>query len=205
MTLGMSSPDSIIVVQTNTSASPSAKASITSSNSASGIWPWPIINLASGISSANSAAVCWMVRTRLWRKKTWPPRSISRRMASRIVSSLYSETKVLTGSRASGGVFITLISRIPVKAMCRVRGMGVALRVRTSTWLRSRFSVSLWPTPNRCSSSTTTSPRFLNLTSFWSNRWVPITMSTVPASNPASTSCCSFGVRNRLNTSTCKG
>ena len=38
---GMSRPDSMIVVQTRTSASPPAKASITFSRAPSVIWPWP--------------------------------------------------------------------------------------------------------------------------------------------------------------------
>ena len=38
----------MIVVQTRTSASPSAKASITFSSAPSGIWPWPTTKRASG-------------------------------------------------------------------------------------------------------------------------------------------------------------
>ena len=62
--------------------------------------------------------------------------------------------------------------------------MGVAVRVRQSTEVLSCFRRSLCFTPKRCSSSTTSSPRFLNFTSFWISRCVPITMSTCPAARP---------------------
>ena len=65
-----------------------------------------------------------------------------------------------------------------------MRGIGVAESVSTSTSVRSCFSRSLAATPNRCSSSTTTRPRSLNATSLDSSRWVPMTMSTVPAARP---------------------
>ena len=58
--------------------------------------------------------------------------------------------------------------------MWRVRGMGVAVRVRQSTLALISLSLSLSLTPKRCSSSTTRRPRFLNSTSFWRRRWVPI-------------------------------
>jgi len=48
----------------------------------------------------------------------------------------------LMGSRSSGGVSIVLMSRIPARAMCKVRGMGVALRLRTSTSCRSFLKCS---------------------------------------------------------------
>ena len=75
---------------------------------------------------------------------------------------------------------MTLRSRIPASARLSVRGIGVADSVRTSTSRFSCFSRSLAATPKRCSSSTTTSPRSLNRTSFESSRWVPITRSTGP-------------------------
>ena len=70
---------------------------------------------------------------------------------------------------------------MPSRLMCRVRGIGVAERVRTSTVARSDLSHSLSSTPNRCSSSMMTRPRSLNATSFWTSRCVPIRMSTPPA------------------------
>ncbi len=39
----------------------------------------------------------------------------------------------MTAVRPSGGSLITLISRIPLSAMCSVRGIGVAVMVSTST------------------------------------------------------------------------
>ena len=87
------------------------------------------------------------------------------------------------GSRSSGGVFRLEMSRTPVRAMYKVRGIGVAVRVRTSTSVRSLFRCSLWETPKRCSSSMTTRPSSLNCTSAESRRWVPITISTSPRAN----------------------
>ena len=50
---------------------------------------------------------------------------------------------------------------MPVRLISRVRGMGVAVRVSTSTSAFSRLIDSLWVTPKRCSSSTTSRPRRL--------------------------------------------
>ena len=86
-------------------------------------------------------------------------------------------------SRSTGGVWITDSSRSPDMAICRVRGIGVAVRVRTWTSSFSALSFSLWATP-KCSSSTITSPSFLNLIDFDSSAWVPMTMSTVPFQFP---------------------
>ena len=86
-----------------------------------------------------------------------------------------------------------LMSRTPIIDMWRVRGMGVAVKVRTSTLCRSSLRRSFWATPKRCSSSTITSPRSLKTTSFESRRWVPMTMSTVPAASPFKISVCSLG------------
>ena len=70
-------------------------------------------------------------------------------------------TKVRIGNRACGAVSIMLMSRMPASAMCRVRGIGVALIVRTSTSVRSCLRNSFWRTPKRCSSSMTTRPEIL--------------------------------------------
>ena len=72
------------------------------------------------------------------------------------------------------------MSRMPDMAMFRVLGMGVAERVSTSTPLDSSLICSLWLTPKRCSSSTTSRPRFLNFTSLESSLWVPMTRSHLP-------------------------
>ena len=52
---------------------------------------------------------------------------------------------------------------MPVSDISSVRGIGVALSVSTSTSVRSFLIRSLCCTPKRCSSSTTSSPRFLNI------------------------------------------
>ncbi len=59
-----------------------------------------------------------------------------------------------------------LRSLMPVEAMYKVLGMGVALSVSTSMFFLMAFSFSLCLTPKRCSSSTTSSPRSLNWISF---------------------------------------
>ncbi len=73
------------------------------------------------------------------------------------------------------------------------------LSVKTSTFFFSCFSFSLCATPNRCSSSTTTSPIFGTFTSFERIRCVPINISTSPFSVFSTTSFCSFFERNRDN------
>ena len=97
------------------------------------------------------------------------------------------------------------ISRMPVIAISRVRGIGVADMLSTSTAVRIRLSASLCSTPNRCSSSTTTSPRSLTLTSALNSRWVPITTSTVPSLRPSTTCAASRSVWNRLSGFTMTG
>jgi len=83
--------------------------------------------------------------------------------------------------------------------------MGVAVSASTSTEARSCFIRSLWATPNRCSSSTISRPRFLKTTSLDSTRCVPMTTSTVPCRRPSITAFCSFGERNRESSSTRTG
>ena len=66
-------------------------------------------------------------------------------------------------SRSFGGVSITDMSRMPTSDMFSVRGIGVAVMVRTSTFLRICLMRSLWATPKRCSSSTTSKPEILEV------------------------------------------
>ena len=113
--------------------------------------------------------------------------------------------KVSIGSRFCGGVVMIDMSRILVSDMCRVRGIGVAVRVRQSMLVFSSLSRSLCLTPKRCSSSITSNPRFLNVTSFWISRWVPTTTSTPPPATAATTARCSCLLRNRDSISTCTG
>jgi hypothetical protein len=63
----------------------------------------------------------------------------------------------------------------------------------------------LWVTPNRCSSSTTTSPRSANLMSLLSRRWVPISTSTSPLAVRVSVSLSCLPVLNRLTDSIWNG
>ena len=52
---------------------------------------------------------------------------------------------------------------MPVSDISSVRGIGVAVSVSTSTFVRISLMRSLCCTPNRCSSSTTSRPRSLNV------------------------------------------
>nr|KEP24592.1 hypothetical protein DA06_04215 [Georgenia sp. SUBG003] len=97
------------------------------------------------------------------------------------------------------------ISRMPVIAISRVRGIGVADIARTSTLVRSCLSVSLCSTPKRCSSSMMTRPRSLNFTSPVSRRWVPITTSIVPARTPSLTAVASASDWKRESARTVTG
>ncbi len=94
---------------------------------------------------------------------------------------------------------------MPVRLISRVRGMGVAVSVSTSTSARRALMDSLWLTPKRCSSSTTSRPRSLKAMSVDSSRWVPMTTSTSPEVTPAVTARAWAGVRKRLSTSTRTG
>ena len=114
-------------------------------------------------------------------------------------------TKVLTDSRRAGGVAMIDKSRIPENDMFRVRGMGVAVRVSTSTSLRRVFSCSFWRTPKRCSSSMITRPRSWNLTSSCSSLWVPIMMSTLPSASAWTAALTSLADLKRDITSTLTG
>ena len=91
-TVGMSMPDSMIVVQTRTSYWPSQKSRTTRSSRPSSICPWATATRASGTSSRSRAATRSMSCTRLWTKKTWPSRSSSRRIDSPTARSSYSPT-----------------------------------------------------------------------------------------------------------------
>ena len=68
--LGTSSPDSMIVVQTSTSASRSQKRIIWRSSASSSIWPCATTIRASGSSCWSHAACRSIVATRLWTQKT---------------------------------------------------------------------------------------------------------------------------------------
>ena len=99
--------------------------------------------------------------------------------------------------RRCGAVAITLKSRSPSSAMPSVRGMGVAVRVSTSTSARSCFIASLWRTPKRCSSSMMSRPRFLNWVDSLRSLCVPTTMSTEPSAMPLIAALISLPERKR--------
>jgi len=63
--------------------------------------------------------------------------------ASLIVAGLNLETMLFTASLSSGGVSITLIPLMPDSAIWSVLGIGVADRVRTSTFSLIAFNFSL--------------------------------------------------------------
>ena len=113
----MSSPDSTIAVATSTSAWPLTNLTMVASSSRSFIWPCAMITRASGTSSWTKRVTEGSDCTRLWTKKTWPPRSSSRVSASLITALLNRRMTVSTGSRSSGGVSITDMSRTPASDM----------------------------------------------------------------------------------------
>ena len=123
----------------------------------------------------------------------------------RISSSSNSPTTVLIGLRPSGGVSMIEMSRRPESDMCSVRGIGVAESESTSTSSRSARRSSFWFTPKRCSSSTTTSPSCLGITSRERTRCVPTRTSTFPSANSRSTDLTSAGLRKREIISTRTG
>lgn len=129
--------------------------------------------------------------------QAWPPRSVSRRIASRTTRASYSRTKVFTARRRAGGVAMIDRSRIPLIAMFSVRGIGVAVRVRISTSARIALMRSLCRTPNRCSSSTISSPRSRSFTSLCSSLWVPIKISILPSAACSRICACSLALRKR--------
>src|SRR5699024_8411595 len=103
------------------------------------------------------------------------------------------------GNLFSGGVSIIDKSLIPNIDMCNVLGIGVAVKVNTSTFVLISLIFSLCLTPNRCSSSTINKPKSLYTMSFDNNLCVPMTISTLPVFNFEIMSVCSFLVRKRLN------
>ena len=88
------------------------------------------------------------------------------------------------------------VSRRPANAAPNVRGMGVALNVRTSTSTQAALKRSFCRTPNRCSSSTTASPRFRHGCRGDNKACVPTHTSQAPEATAALTrlaSCLGFG------------
>ena len=97
-----------------------------------------------------------------------------------------------------GGVLMTDKSLAPKSENWRVLGIGVAERVRMSTFDLRVFSLSLIFTPNFCSSSIIKSPKSLNFISFPTILCVPINISNLPSSKFFKVWFCCFVVLNLL-------
>jgi hypothetical protein len=101
--------------------------------------------------------------TLLWTKNICPPLWNSLSQAFLISASLNCKTEVSMLFLPVGGVLRREILRTPDSARLRLLGIGVALseRISISVLIFLIFSLSL--TQNLCSSSTTISPRFLQV------------------------------------------
>ena len=174
-----------MLVDSRMSCLPSPNSVITFSRSVGASWPCASTMRASGTISRRRAETFSMSSRRGTTQKIWPPRKRSRWIASRSTTPSQGMMKVRTASRSTGGVAMMLISRTPVSASCRVRGIGVAVRVSTWTSVFSAFRRSLWATPKCCSSSTMTRPRSANSTPLASSAWVPTTMLIEPSFRPS--------------------
>ena len=122
-----------------------------------------------------------------------------------MVSCFHSWTKVFMAKRLAGGVAMIDKSRMPEIDMLSVRGMGVAVRVKTSISARYFLICSFWVTPKRCSSSRMNKPSRLRLMSCCNSLWVPITMSAVPSVIACLTTSSCFLERKRDMTSILTG
>ena len=114
-----------------------------------------------------------------------PPESISSRTRLHVRASHAGRsagtTNDVIGDRPAGSSRSTDVSRSPKTVIATVRGMGVA--VIASRWgcaTAFALSASRCSTPNRCCSSTTTSPSSANCTVFSSRACVPTTMPAAP-------------------------
>ena len=101
-------------------------------------------------------------------------------------------TRVFIGTLLTGGVFIRLTSLSPKRDCWRVRGIGVAVSVKTSTEFLIFNSLFLCITPKRCSSSTINSPRLFLLIFSDNNLCVPTNISTRLSSIASNISFCLF-------------
>ena len=122
-------PDSTIVVERRMSYSPRSKSRIFFAKVRESIWPCAttirgVLRIVVGVdgrcldSAPKSADRRFSTRpmseTRLWRKKTWPPRRSSDSIAVRIVSSESRTIRVSTATRSRGGERSSERSRAPV-------------------------------------------------------------------------------------------
>ncbi len=151
-----------MVVQTSTSCCLSQKSNTTFSSDPSAICPCATAARASGTGriAGPPFARCAppVVHVGHLAPPAGPPDGFT------TAASSTSPTYVRMGFSAAGGVLMNERSRIPVRAISSVRGMGLADRVGTSC-PRSWPSAPPCARPRRCSSSTTRSPRSLKATS----------------------------------------
>ena len=150
LALGMSMPDSMIVVDSSTLKRCFWKSSITFSSSRSGICPWAMpmrLRHQLGQLALHAADALHVVvqEVQLATARQFALEGFAQRALSHWVMN------VCTASRFGGGVAMIDRSRRPAMAMFKVRGIGVAVRVSRCTLARSAFSASFWRTPNRCS------------------------------------------------------
>ena len=89
--------------------------------------------------------------------------------------------------------------------MASVRGIGVAVSVKTSTSARSFLSTSFCLTPKRCSSSMTTNPKRAKFTFSDKSLCVPTTISIVPFSRPSRTCVLCLALLKRESSATRTG
>ena len=69
--------------------------------------------------------------------------------------------------------------------MAKVLGIGVAVMTNTCGGMLDFFqSLALWATPNRCCSSITAKPKFLNCTTSSIIAWVPTTKCISSSNKP---------------------
>ena len=86
----------------------------------------------------------------------------------------------------NGGEFAEIADKM-VKGLGSKKDANTPFDVSTSTPRDSSLSCSLCVTPKRCSSSTTSRPRFLNFTSLLRRRCVPMTRSHAPEASSTRT------------------
>ena len=157
---------------------------------------------------SSSSSVCFtrpIDSIRLCTKKTWPPRSSSASIASRMTSGRDGTTWVSIASRSRGGVSMIERSRRPESERWSERGIGVADMASTSIEAFHSLIRSFCATPKRCSSSTMSRPRSRKARSLPSMRCVAIRMSTVPSATFATMAFCSVRERNRERSSISTG
>ena len=200
--LGTSTPTSITVVATSTSSSPARKRSIVASFSADGIRPWSSPSrrprqLAGGqplerLLGRRHLELLALLDERAHDVRLTAGRHLGAHVGPRrgLHRADRSAHCVSIGVRPGGSSSSTLTSRSPYTVIAAVRGIGVAVITSMSGTAPSAVfarSAARCSTPNRCCSSTTTTPRLANSTASWIRACVPMAMSTVPSARPAST------------------